>query len=276
MKGVTGGIIDKDMPIHVSNMALFNPQTQEGRPRAASRRSTTAARCACSSRTAKWSTHEDGQGQVQDKADKAPASREAAADKPSEGRSREARQHAPMPPRAAAHYREKVVPELMKKFGYKTTMQVPRITKITLNMGVGEAVGDKKILDNAVGDMTKIAGQKPVVTKARKSIANFKVRDGYPDRLHGDAARRAHVRVPRPPGQHRDAAHPRLPRRVGPRLRRPRQLQPRRQGTDHLPRDRVRQDRRAPGHEHQPSPPPRRPTTRRKALLAAFRFPFKH
>ena len=72
-------------------------------------------------------------------------------------------------------------------------------------MGVGEAVADKKMLDNAVADMTKIAGQKPVVTKARKSIANFKIRAGYPGRLHGDAARRAHVRVPRPPGEHRDA-----------------------------------------------------------------------
>jgi len=72
------------------------------------------------------------------------------------------------------------VPELTKKFGYKSVMQVPRIEKITVNMGVGEATGDKKILDNAVADMTKIAGQKPVVTKARKSIATFKVRAGYP------------------------------------------------------------------------------------------------
>ncbi|MGE0873989.1 MAG: 50S ribosomal protein L5 [Burkholderiales bacterium] len=87
----------------------------------------------------------------------------------------------PAPPaRLSQFYREKVVPDLMQKFGYKTTMQVPRIRKITLNMGVGESVGDKKILDNAVGDMTKIAGQKPVVTKSRKSIANFKLRAGYP------------------------------------------------------------------------------------------------
>jgi len=75
-------------------------------------------------------------------------------------------------------YREKIVPELMGKFGYKTVMQVPRITKITLNMGVGEAVNDKKNIDMAVGDLTKIAGQKPVVTKARKAIANFKIREG--------------------------------------------------------------------------------------------------
>ena len=74
-------------------------------------------------------------------------------------------------------YREKIVPDLMKQFGYKSVMQVPRITKITLNMGVGEAVNDKKNIDMAVGDLTKIAGQKPVVTKARKAIANFKIRE---------------------------------------------------------------------------------------------------
>jgi large subunit ribosomal protein L5 len=79
--------------------------------------------------------------------------------------------------RLHTQYREKVVPELMSKFGYKTVMQVPRITKITLNMGVGEAVNDKKNIDMAVGDLTKIAGQKPVVTKARKAIANFKIRE---------------------------------------------------------------------------------------------------
>jgi len=87
----------------------------------------------------------------------------------------------PAPPaRLAIQYREKIVPDLMKKFGYTTVMQVPRIKKITLNMGVGEAVNDKKVLDHAVADMTRIAGQKPVVTKTRKSIANFKVRAGYP------------------------------------------------------------------------------------------------
>jgi large subunit ribosomal protein L5 len=77
-------------------------------------------------------------------------------------------------------YKEKVVGQLREQFGYKSIMEVPRITKITLNMGVGEAVGDKKILDNAVGDMQKIAGQKPVITKARKAIAGFKIREGYP------------------------------------------------------------------------------------------------
>jgi large subunit ribosomal protein L5 len=78
------------------------------------------------------------------------------------------------------YYKNTVVQDLTKKFGYTSKMQVPRITKITLNMGVGEAVADKKVLENAVGDMIKIAGQKPVITKARKSIAGFKIRDGYP------------------------------------------------------------------------------------------------
>ena len=78
------------------------------------------------------------------------------------------------------YYKSAIVPELMKQFGYKSVMEVPRIEKITLDMGVGEAVADKKVLEHAVGDMQKIAGQKPVVTTARKSIAGFKIRDGYP------------------------------------------------------------------------------------------------
>ncbi len=77
-------------------------------------------------------------------------------------------------------YKDTVVAQLQKEFNYKSVMEVPKITKITLNMGLGEAVGDKKIIEHAVGDMTKIAGQKPVVTKARKSIAAFKIRDDYP------------------------------------------------------------------------------------------------
>ena len=75
-------------------------------------------------------------------------------------------------------YREKIAAELKEKFGYQSIMEVPRLTKITLNMGVGEAVADKKVLDNAVGDLTKIAGQKPVVTKAKRAIAGFKIREG--------------------------------------------------------------------------------------------------
>ena len=113
-------------------------------------------------------------GRAADKAAKAAKAAEKPAEKP-------AKSTLPVPPaRLAQYYQEKVVPELVKKFGYKTTMQVPRIRKITLNMGVGESIGDKKVLDNAVADMAKIAGQKPVVTKSRRSIANFKLRVGYP------------------------------------------------------------------------------------------------
>jgi large subunit ribosomal protein L5 len=82
--------------------------------------------------------------------------------------------------RLKEQYKKEVVPAMIKQFGYKSVMEVPRIEKIVLNMGVGEAVADKKILENAVGDMLKIAGQKPVVTKARKAIAGFKIREGYP------------------------------------------------------------------------------------------------
>ena len=82
--------------------------------------------------------------------------------------------------RLKEYYKETVAPQLTKQFGYKSVMEIPRITKIVLNMGVGEAVGDKKLLDNAVGDMQKVSGQKPVITKSRKSIAVFKIREGYP------------------------------------------------------------------------------------------------
>ena len=82
--------------------------------------------------------------------------------------------------RLQTQFREKIAPALIEKFGYTSPMQVPRITKITLNMGVSEAVADKKVMDSAVGDMAKIAGQKPVVTLSKKSIAGFKIRDDYP------------------------------------------------------------------------------------------------
>ena len=83
-------------------------------------------------------------------------------------------------PRLRETYRDTIVPAMMEEHGYKSVMEVPRIEKITLNMGLGEAVGDKKVLESAVADMTAIGGQKPVVTVARKSIAGFKIRDGYP------------------------------------------------------------------------------------------------
>ena len=112
--------------------------------------------------------------------DAKPAVKEKAAKQP-KGEKPVGKQQAPtQPARLNTHYVENVVPALMKQFGYKTRMQVPRLAKITLNMGVGEAVADKKILENAAGDLQKIAGQKPVITKSRKSIAAFKIRSGYP------------------------------------------------------------------------------------------------
>jgi len=110
----------------------------------------------------------------------APKKPAAGADAAARGAAQEAPQGPPPAARLREHYRERVIPDLMQKFGYRSVMQVPRIRKITLNMGVGETVSDKKILDNAVADMTRIAGQKPVTTKARRSIANFKVRAGFP------------------------------------------------------------------------------------------------
>jgi len=108
--------------------------------------------------------------------------------------------------RLKIHYRQVVVPRLMERFGYKSVMQVPRLIKITLNMGVGETVADKKILENAVADLTKIAGQKPIITKAHKSIATFKVRKGWPigckvtlrqDRMYDFLDRLVSIAIPR-------------------------------------------------------------------------------
>ena len=82
--------------------------------------------------------------------------------------------------RLREHYKNTVGPALMERFGYKTPMQIPRLEKVTINMGVGEALADKKVLDNAVADLTRISGQRPVITKARKSVAAFKVREGWP------------------------------------------------------------------------------------------------
>ncbi|MGV6826410.1 MAG: 50S ribosomal protein L5 [bacterium] len=108
--------------------------------------------------------------------------------------------------RLEEHYKTSVAPALTEKFGYKSSMQVPRIEKITINMGVGEAVGDKKIMGFAVSDMEKIAGQKPVVTLARKSVAGFKIRDGWPvgckvtlrrDRMYEFLDRLINIAIPR-------------------------------------------------------------------------------
>ncbi len=108
--------------------------------------------------------------------------------------------------RLQEHYQKNVIPMLMEKFSYNSVMQAPRITKITLNMGIGEAVGDKKVIVNAVGDLTKISGQKPVVTLAKKSIAGFKIRDGWPigskvtlrrDRMYEFLDRLINISIPR-------------------------------------------------------------------------------
>jgi large subunit ribosomal protein L5 len=125
--------------------------------------------------------HEAKQEPKQAQPPKAPKKEAQGAKKAPEAPPKPAAPEVPPPPaRLARFYREKVVPDLTQKFGYKTVMQVPRLRKITLNMGVGETTTDKKVLDNAVADLQKIAGQKPVVTKARRSIANFKVRAGFP------------------------------------------------------------------------------------------------
>src|SRR5487761_2200236 len=108
--------------------------------------------------------------------------------------------------RLHAFYKDQVTKDMMKQFGYKSVMEVPRIEKITLNMGVGEAVADKKVMDFAVGDMQKIAGQKQVVTLSKKSIAGFKIREGYPvgckvtlrkDRMYEFLDRLISVAIPR-------------------------------------------------------------------------------
>jgi large subunit ribosomal protein L5 len=165
MKGTTGGIVDKAMPIH------------QARPIAsASSLWPTASACACSSRAANSSRLKRFHMAKQQAAQ--PAEKKTAPP-PSAKAPKEARGPVPKA-RLQTVYREKIVPELVQKFGYKSVMQVPRLSKITLNMGVSEAVSDKKVMDNAVGDLTKIAGQKPVVTKSKKPIAGFKIRENVP------------------------------------------------------------------------------------------------
>ena len=108
--------------------------------------------------------------------------------------------------RLQTYYKETVVPELQKQFKYKNIMEVPKITKVTLNMGVGEATTDKKVMDRAVGDMTAISGQKPIIRLARKSVATFKIRDGWPvgckvtlrrERMYEFLDRLVNVSIPR-------------------------------------------------------------------------------
>ncbi len=136
----------------------------------------------------------------------------------------------------------------IEEFGYKNEMQVPRIDKIVLNMGVGEATADSKKASVAAADLALIAGQKPVITQARKSIAQLQGAREHADRRQGDAAQGAHVRVPRPPGEHRAAARARLPRPEPEELRRPRQLRAGHQGAHRVPGDQLRQGRADLGH----------------------------
>lgn len=109
-------------------------------------------------------------------------------------------------PRLRDYYQDQVMPQLIERFGYQSVMQVPKLTKMTLNMGVGEAIGDKKVLDNAIGDLERIAGQKAVITKARKSVAGFKIREGWPigakvtlrrDRMYEFLDRLISIAIPR-------------------------------------------------------------------------------
>ena len=163
MKGTTGGVVDKTMPIHQSNVAIFNAATGKAGP---GRRQDSC----------RW---QEGAGLQVD-------------------RRRDQGLRAPKDRGSTwlvcnSFTAKRSSPDLVAKFGYKSVMEVPRLTKITLNMGVSEAVADKKVMDHAVGDLTKIAGQKPVVTKSRKPIAGFKIRENLAIGCMVHAARRPDV-----------------------------------------------------------------------------------
>ena len=147
MRGIEGGIITKEMPLDVSNIAILNPETNKA--------DRVGIKLIENEGKVKRVRFFKSNGSI------------IGAQGDNMARLRE-------------FYKDTVVPELVKQFGYKSVMEVPRIEKITLNMGVGEAVADKKVMEHAVSDLEKIAGQKPVVTVARKSIAGFKIRDNYP------------------------------------------------------------------------------------------------
>ena len=130
-----------------------------------------------------------------------------------------------MTPRLRTHFDEVVRKQLTEQHGYKNPMQVPTIQKVVINMGIGEGVNDRKKVDQAAADLAQIAGQKAIITKSRKSIATYKLRDGQAIGCKVTLRKSPHVRVPRPPGHHRAAARARLPRPQSQELRRPRQLQ---------------------------------------------------
>ena len=153
-------------------------------------------------------------------------------------------------PRLKTRYREEILPALKSEFDIANVMQVPGLTKIVVNMGVGEAARDSKLIEGAVRDLTAITGQKPLVTKARKSIAQFKLREGMPIGAHttlrGDRMWEFLDRLL----SHRAAPHPRLPRPVVDAVRRQRQLHLRSDRAGHVPRDRPGPDRPLARHGH--------------------------
>ena len=179
----------------------------------------------------------DKSPEAQARAEKAAAAKaKAAAKKAAESAEKKPREpEEKVTPRLRTQFDEVIRKALIEQFGYKNPMQVPRVDKIVLNMGIGEGVADRKKVEQAAEAMAAIAGQKPVITKSRKSIATYKLRDGQADRLQGHAAQGAHVRIPRPPGEYRAAARPRLPRAQSEELRRPRQLFARHQGAHDFP-----------------------------------------
>ena len=183
--------------------------------------------------------------------------------------------HRSVAPRLKARYREEIVPALREEFGFANVMQVPGLTKIVVNMGVGEAARDSKLIEGAIRDLAAITGQKPQVTKARKSIAQFKLREGMPigahvtlrgDRMWEFLDRLLSVALP---------AHPRLPRPVAQAVRRPRQLHLRPQRAVDVPRDRPGQDRPRPRHGHHGRHHRARTTTRAARCCSHLGFPFK-
>ena len=210
--GDVGGIVEKEGPIHVSNVMLLDPKDKKP----------------------------PGSACVATKAASASASPSAAERRSADGGNRDAKAQAAPPPRMRERYEGTVLPALTKKFGYTTPMQAPRLVKITLNMGVGEAKQNNKLLEAAQEQLATIAGQQPNVRRARKSIASFKVREGMPVGVSVDPAPRTDVGVPRPPLLDRGAADPRLPRPQPALLRRPRQLLDGHQRAADLPRNRLR------------------------------------
>jgi large subunit ribosomal protein L5 len=177
-------------------------------------------------------------------------------------------------PRLKARYREEIVGKLRDEFEFGNVMQVPGLVKIVVNMGVGDAAKDSKLMDGALRDLATVTGQKPQVTKARKSIAQFKLREGMPIGCARHAARRPDVGVPRPLLSLALPAHPRLPRPLAPAVRRQGQLHVRPQRAVDVPRDRPGPDRPGPRHGHHGRDHGQTDDEGR-ALLRLLGFPFK-